>query len=318
MATSELTLKQMVLQVLQEKQGEQLKPSEIALLITQQFPTYCEQKIQKSAQLDLNVTKQISNQISAAGKTWQNEFTQLKSSEETPRTYWWEPNSVAETEQTACTVQAEIINNSDNILEHSLYPKLAAYLDGMRSHKIYPKRIDEKYSSNTNGKDGNKSLHPDMVALEDLMPQPQWTNEMKEWATKAGAPQSRLWSFEVKTIVSSVSDARRSYIQALANSAWANYGYLVVIQTSDKANAELKILHDLYGIGVIKLSVDNPIDETIVMFPAREKEKVDWGTCNRIASQNSDFKKYIELVADFHLTRKTRDSDWYPLPKVDD
>lgn len=210
--------------------------------------------------------------------------------------------------------QEQASNNAQAQTEQNLYPKLANYLWSMKSRKVYPKRIDEKRSSNTNGKNGNKSLHPDMVAMEDLMPQPQWSKEIKGWAANAGAPISKLWSFEVKIKINSVSDARESYLQALANSAWANFGYLVVTQVSDKAYHELKMLHDLHGIGLILLDVENPADDTIIKLPARERDHVDWGSCNRIASQNTDFKRFIELTSYFHLTKNTGDSDW-DIPK---
>lgn len=301
-------LKQMVIKILMEKQGQALKPSEIAAIITEEYPVYCEQKILNSTQTDLDLPKQIANQISAVGKQWLDQEPQLKSSDETPRTYWWETPEASDFDLAPATPQEQVSSNADAQTEQALYPKLATYLWHMKSRKVYPKRIDEKKSSNTHGKNGNKSLHPDMVAMEDLMP--QWSSEIKGWAANAGAPQSKFWSFEVKIKINSISDAREYYLQALANSAWANFGYLVATQFSDKAYHELKILHDLHGIGLILLDVGNPADDTIVKLPARERNRVDWGTCNRIASQNSDFKKFIELVSDFHLTRKTRDTDW--------
>lgn len=304
------TLKQMVIEILQEKPGEQLKPSEISALIAQKFPEYCEQKALASTQSDLNLAKQIANQISAGGKQWMVHHPQLKCSEETPRTYWWEPTDPPETIESVPASNGTPPLTDGLIAEKELYGKLAIYLVGMRPRKLYPKRINESKSSNTNGKKGNKYLHPDMVAMEDLMPKPVWSNEMRSWAATSGATRAKLWSFEVKIDLQSISDAREGYLQALANSAWANYGYLVAAKISDKAFHELKMLHDVHGLGVILLDVDNPADETIVKLPAREHSQFDWGTCNRIADQNTDFRKFIHLVADFHTLGRTRDEDW--------
>lgn len=316
MSIPALTLREMVVSVLQGNGEQPLKPSEIAAIIKERYPDYCTQKSAATTQSNFNVVAQIASEISANSKQWMLRHLELKSSDETPRTYWWEaqedaPNGAAVVPQARTTQPT-----SASIDEQCLYPKLAAYLWGMKARKLYPKRIDEKTSSNTNGSNGNKALHPDLVALEDLMPYPTWTPEMKEWATKSGAPRAKLWSFEVKVKISSVADARESYLQALANSAWANFGYLVAAHVSDKALAELKTLADLHGVGVILLDIDNPVDESTVKLPARERTEIDWGSCNRIASQNSDFKKFIELVADFHLTRKARDGDWYSLPNA--
>ena len=313
MATTK-SLKQMVIEILQEKQGEPLKPSEIAAQISQKFPAYCEQKAKSSTQDDLNLAKQIANQISAGGKQWMTHYPQLKCSDETPRTYWWESIESTEADEPVSAPVSSTTNIQSTTAEKDLYGKLAIYLAGMRPRKLYPKRINEGTSSNSNGKKGNKYLHPDMVAMEDLMPKPTWSDEMKSWASKVGATRAKLWSFEVKVDLQSISDAREGYLQALANSAWANYGYLVAKQISDKALNELKMLHDVHGLGVILLDIDNPADDSIVKLPAREHAQFDWGTCNRIADQNPDFRRFIQLVADFHTLGKTRDSDW-DLPK---
>jgi hypothetical protein len=52
---------------------------------------------------------------------------------------------------------------------------------------IRTKRIDEKKSSNSHGKEGNKWLHPDMVGLEELAS--GWSYEMKNLSAKSGARQ---------------------------------------------------------------------------------------------------------------------------------
>ena len=304
------SLKLMVIEILQSKQGEQLKPSEIAAQIAQEFPAYCEKKIKSTTQNDLNLVKQIANQISASAKQWMLHLPQLKCSEETPRTYWWEPLELVDVDSFDAP-QASVKSSGDlKTAEKALYGKLATYLAGMRPRKLYPKRINEGTSSNTNGKNGNKHLHPDMVAMEDLMPKPVWSDEVRKWAAATGATQAKLWSFEVKVDLQSISEAREGYLQALANSAWANFGYLVAKQISDKAFNELKMLHDVHGLGVILLDVDNPADDSIIKLAAREKSQFDWGTCNRIADQNLDFRKFIELVAEFHALGKTREVDW--------
>ncbi len=318
MPISGTTLRDMVLSILQENNEQPLKPSEIALLVKEKYSEYSAAKSASTSQASFNVVAQIASEISASSKGWMQRHPQLKSSEETPRTYWWENQETENSATSTSTPQESQSNSAESTNEYSLYPKLCAYLWGMKTRKLYPKRIDEKTSSNTNGSNGNKALHPDVVALEDLMPllpHGSWSPEMKEWATRSGALQSKLWSFEVKTKISSISDARDSYLQALANSAWANYAYLVAAHISDKALGELKTLADLHGVGVILLDSDNPVDESTIKFPARERHVIDWGACNRIASQNADFRTFIELVADFHLTRKTGERDWN-IPKL--
>ena len=42
------------------------------------------------------------------------------------------------------------------------------------------------------------------------------------------------------------------------------------------------MLHSLHGIGLIQLDRNEPL-ESQVLVPARERNNVDWATCNRIA-----------------------------------
>lgn len=313
MSSTALTLREMVIAILQANDQQPLKPVEIASQIKEKFPDYCTQKIEATTQTDFNVVKQIANQISAGSKAWMAHTSQLKSSDETPRVYWWEAvDDDGNNEASSPPANASI----PKVKEKELYGLLAAFIAGMHSRKLYPKRINEGTSANTNGKKGNKHLHPDLVAMEDLMPTESniWSEKIREWATKSGAPQTKLWSFEVKIDLTTISDAREGFLQALANSAWANYGYLVAKHITDKAFWELKILHDLHGVGVILLDTENPVDDSIIKLPARERAQLDWGTCNRIATQNKDFRDFMKLVAEFHTMQRTRESDW-DIPK---
>ena len=176
-----------------------------------------------------------------------------------------------------------------------------------RHRRIFPKRIDEKKSSNSHGKEGNKWLHPDMVGLEALAG--GWSYEMKNLSAKAGARQAKLWSFEVKVDIPR-SKVREYYFQSVSNSSWANYGYLVAVNIKDDAMSELRLLNELHGIGVIRLNPENPADDSAIEIPAKERLEVDWGTCNRIASENKDFLKFIQLTAHFYDTKTTSPKEW--------
>ena len=146
-----------------------------------------------------------------------------------------------------------------------------------------------------------------MVGLEDLSS--GWDYQMKDLSAKAGAKQAKLWSFEVKVDVPR-STVREYYFQAVSNSSWANYGYLVATSIKDDALGELRVLHELHGIGVIMLNADNPADDSEIKIAARERAEVDWGTCNRIAVENKDFLDYVKLIGQFHATRTTNPKEW--------
>ncbi len=127
MATSK-SLKLMVIEILQDKQGKQLKPSEIAAQIADKFPDYCAKKIKSTTQSGLNLAKQIANQISAAAKTWMLHHPELKCSEETPRTYWWEPIELIETAPVEAPQTSLAPYGDSKTAEKALYGKLATYL----------------------------------------------------------------------------------------------------------------------------------------------------------------------------------------------
>ena len=73
---------------------------------------------------------------------------------------------------------------------------------------------------------------------------------------------------------------------------------------------ELRLLNELHGIGVIRLDLDNPADDSAIEIPARERLEVDWGTCNRIAMENKDFLRFIQLTAHFYDTKSTSPKEW--------
>jgi uncharacterized protein len=287
-----ITVKNAVLKFLKSHPGDEYKARDLANELKTAFPVRFENK----------KTAQLAGEIGAGRPMWLKQHPQFRCSEETPWTYWWEPEMAAG----AVAPEPPLAPEIASLTEHDLYPLLAAFLIS-RHRKIYPKRIDEKKSSNLQGKDGNKWLHPDMVGLEDLAS--GWGYEMKNLSASAGARQAKLWSFEVKLAIPR-SKVREYYFQAVSNSTWANFGYLVAVNIKADAMTELRVLHELHGIGVIVLDPDNPADSSTIEIPARERPEVDWGTCNRIADENKDFLKYVKLIAQFYATKETSLKEW--------
>ncbi len=50
--------------------------------------------------------------------------------------------------------------------------------------------------------------------------------------------------------------------------------------------------------------------ESSVRIPARERSTVDWATGNRLAEENSDFRKFANLVANFYKAGETSEKEW--------
>ena len=232
-----------------------------------------------------------------------------------PRLYWYDPDKRITDIPVDDSADIEELDSgpavdtstatSHSLSEHDLYPLLIEYLKS--ELKLYCMRIDEKRSKNSRGSGGNQWLHPDIVAMQPV--DKEW-NELVRSCVKQGAGQSvRLWSFEVKKELN-VSNARKSFFQAVSNSSWANEGYLVATSISNAdTEKELRMLSALHGIGVILLNPENP-SESEMMLPARARTDVDWESTNRILSENVDFKDYIELVSTYYQTGRIRARDW--------
>lgn len=220
-----------------------------------------------------------------------------------PRRYYWTEES--EEQEIAAVEPTQIIAAEPPQREYEQYPKLADYLRS--EFQLHAKRSDEKRSSNGRGPQGNRWLYPDVVALEDLTS--DWTPDIRNCVSEAGARKARLWSFEVKLLLNR-SNVREAYFQAVSNSSWANFGYLVAseIEGSDTMK-ELRILAALHGIGLIKLDYDNPA-ESQIYIPARERTEIDWANCNRLADENKDFQKVVTLLWQFHRTGDVRPAEW--------
>jgi hypothetical protein len=297
-------LGELVIAILKDHPGQSMLSKEIAQLVIQHYPDWCEKK-QKNSKPGVKLAIQLPNEISSRRPQWLKAFPAMKCSDTSPRKYSW-------VEETGSSIVVEDVVATSGSLEAKhkeadLYPILAHFLwVGPVQNRVYPKRIDEKTSSNNLGPKANEWLHPDMVGLEDLMA--EWQPQIQDCAEKAGDQRARLWSFEVKLRISR-SSVRRDYFQAVSNSSWANFGYLVAAQIDDDTDAELMMLHALHGIGVIKLDVDNPA-ESLVRIPARERSAVDWATSNRLAKENKDFRGFAKLVAHFYKTRETSEKEW--------
>lgn len=289
---------------------------QIAEWIFEHFPSECQEKKAKSVYIksDADLVQQIVAEIGAQRPQFQKRFPQIKTTEGRPRQYYWTEKS----EQTEVAVVEDAgaddkhLAGGASIKEHDLYPKLSEYL--WSELGIYAKRINERKSSNKQGPKGNKWLYPDVVGMEDLTA--DWHPEIKEAVKEYADRKTRLWSFEVKIYLNR-SNLREVFFQAVSNSSWANFGYLVAaeIEGADTMK-ELRMLFALHGIGLIRLDPNNP-SESEILVPAREKPDVDWATCNRLTDENRDFLQYVRLVRQFHQTGDPHPNDW-DLPRESD
>ncbi|MDM7325609.1 MAG: hypothetical protein P3X23_000625, partial [Thermosynechococcus sp. Uc] len=173
--------------------------------------------------------------------------------------------------------------------ERDLHPFLTYFLYTYQS--IYTKTIYHEESSKDRY---SQWLHPDMVGV--YFPLETWVPEVLDVAQEVGSLGLKLFSYELKRELT-FSNLRESFFQAVSNSSWAHQGYLVAAEFSEDADflQELKRLSNSFGIGVIRLAVENP-DDSEILIPAREREFVDIETMNRLAEINPNFKEFLKRI----------------------
>ena len=101
----------------------------------------------------------------------------------------------------------------------------------------------------------------------------------------------KITSYEVKKEINTDYELKKTFFQAVSNSSWANYGYLVAFEISDSLNDEMERLNQSFGIGIIELK-QNPY-ESKILYPSKYKE-LDFKTIDKLCKINSDFSKFIE------------------------
>lgn len=169
--------------------------------------------------------------------------------------------------------------------ERDLHKLLSSYL---KNTKIYSKTIFHEQSKY--GIDNNQIwTHPDMVGVKFLNLQTKVSQNFLKSINRVDT--FKLSSYEIKKEINSDSELKKAYFQAVSNSSWANYGYLVAFEFSDSLSDEMERLNQSFGIGIIELNV-NPY-QSKVLFPASYRD-LDFKTIDKLCKINKEFEQFIE------------------------
>lgn len=101
----------------------------------------------------------------------------------------------------------------------------------------------------------------------------------------------KLSAYELKREINNDGELKKAYFQAVSNSSWANYGYLVAFECSDSLREEMARLNQSFGIGIIELDA-NPF-QSKVLFPAAYRN-LDFTTIDKLCKMNKEFERFIE------------------------
>ncbi|MGL2610696.1 HTH domain-containing protein [Helicobacter pylori] len=244
------------------------------------------------SQLGEHKTSNDKKQFYVANKKGGTFFYWLKSRErefppqETPDT------KEEDDEQSECSGTAKKQKNSFH--ERVLHPLLVKFLYEDPNFRLLCKTI--RHEECKKGKGGEcKWNYPDIVGV--YFPYNKYKEETLKFLHHTGQKRHKLFSFELKKELS-FSNLKESYFQAVSNSTWANEGYLVVKNISEKDKEdildELRRLNQSFGIGVIKL--ESEISNSKILLPAKERE-IDIPTLNMLVKQSpKDFKPFMERI----------------------
>lgn len=168
--------------------------------------------------------------------------------------------------------------------ERDLHKLLSSYL---KNAGTYSKTI---FHEQSNGKDNNQIwTHPDMVGIKFLNLQTKASQNFLKSINRVDT--FKMSSYELKKEINSDSELKKAFFQAVSNSSWANYGYLVAFEFSDSLNEEMARLNQSFGIGVIELNA-NPY-RSKVLYPSLFRD-LDFKTIDKLCKMNKEFEKFIE------------------------
>jgi len=168
--------------------------------------------------------------------------------------------------------------------ERDLHKLLSSYL---KTSGIYTKTI---FHEQSNGKDNNQIwTHPDMVGIRFLKLQNKTSQNFLKAINRIDT--FKLSSYELKKELNSDSELKKAFFQAVSNSSWANYGYLVAFEISDSLADEMARLNQSFGIGIIELNA-NPYQSKI-LYQAKYRE-LDFKTIDKLCKLNKEFEKFVE------------------------
>jgi len=174
--------------------------------------------------------------------------------------------------------------------ERELHKIFCSYLQNSRN--IYGKTIFHEKSTSKDKE--QKWVHPDVIGAQFK----DFSNKSTLALLQAVDTKSSvyLYSFELKREIKNDYNLKEYYFQALSNSSWANYGYLVAYEIDEGLFEEMERLNNAFGIGIIRLQAKD--DSTQVLFQAK-KHELDFTTINKLCVINPDFNEFIEKVTNF-------------------
>ena len=182
--------------------------------------------------------------------------------------------------------------------ERSLHKLFCSYL---RTRNIYAKTIFHERSSNKFD-NAQKWVHPDIVGVQFE----ECKNDSTLALLKASEPKEtvHIYSYELKKKIDTDYALKQCYFQALSNSSWANFGYLVAFDINENLSEEMERLNNAFGIGIILMQAN----DSKILYPAKEKA-LDYRTIEKLSTLNPDFCSFVSKLTKVLNASKDYTSD---------
>jgi hypothetical protein len=208
------------------------------------------------------------------------------------------------------TSEKAIQLSSKKYLEKDLHPFLAHF--AYYHLKCYTKTINHSKSKK---KVYGEWMHPDIVGCN--FPIGDWNSEVLNLSSAVGNNSIKIISFELKRDLN-LGKLRENFFQTVSNSSWANESYLVAAEISNNEDFlnELTRLSTSFGIGVIKLDIEDPLSSEILL-PARTRGVLDWDTINKL-TLNRDFKEFLKRIKNDLASNEIRKEEYDKILEPDE
>jgi hypothetical protein len=181
--------------------------------------------------------------------------------------------------------ELKVLSKSLEYDERKLHKLFCSFL---KTRNIYAKTIfHEKSSAKVDS--SQKWVHPDIIGVEF-----EDFNDATLSLLKATEPKEsfHVFSYELKKKIESDYQLKQYYFQALSNSSWANYGYLVAFEINENLMDEMARLNNAFGIGIIQMQAT----DSKILFQAKKKQ-LDYVTIEKLNSINKDFNIFISKLS---------------------
>lgn len=200
-----------------------------------------------------------------------------------PKTYWLKSCQLSANEEIKRDIEKK--EKEFKFKKIDLHPLVVSFLRNNKEFELYCKTIRHERN-----KQDDKVIdtwkYPDIVGVH--FPFYDYDKTSFMFLNNLNLTNYKVYSFKINISLNQ-DKFKEYYFQAVNNSTFANYGYLVAFKIDDNILDELKLLNQSYGIGIIKLD-SNPKNSKVIL-PAREN-KLDIDAI-KVLAKNADFKKFM-------------------------